>query len=36
MLTVTQLANKLNISRATVLYYEREGLLLPTTRGDNG
>jgi len=36
MLTVTQLAKKHGISRATVLYYEREGLLLPKTRTDNG
>lgn len=36
MLTVTQLARKYNISRATVLYYEREGLLKPAHRTDNG
>ncbi|OZG72998.1 MerR family transcriptional regulator [Hahella sp. CCB-MM4] len=36
MLTVTQLANKYRISRATVLYYERAGLLKPTVRSDNG
>ncbi|CAA0094934.1 HTH-type transcriptional regulator AdhR [BD1-7 clade bacterium] len=36
MLTVTQLARKFNISRATILYYEREGLLMPTKRSDNG
>lgn len=36
MLTVTQLARKYGISRATVLYYEREGLLLPKTRTENG
>ena len=29
MLTVTQLARKYSIARATLLYYEREGLLLP-------
>ena len=36
MLTVTQLARQCNISRATVLYYEREGLLKPAHRSDNG
>ncbi len=36
MLTVTQLANKFDISRATVLYYERVGLLQPALRSDNG
>lgn len=36
MLTVTQLAKKHGISRASLLYYEREGLLLPKTRTDNG
>ena len=36
MLTVTQLARRCNISRATILYYEREGLLLPTSRSENG
>ena len=36
MLTVTQLARKCSISRATILYYEREGLLQPTSRSDNG
>jgi DNA-binding transcriptional MerR regulator len=36
MLTVTQLARKFDISRATVLYYEREGLLSPAYRSDNG
>jgi len=36
MLTVTQLARHCNISRATILYYEREGLLLPAQRSDNG
>ena len=36
MLTVTQLARTCGISRATVLYYEREGLLAPTTRSENG
>lgn len=36
MLTVTQLAKKYGISRTTVLYYEREGLLSPAYRSDNG
>lgn len=36
MLTVTQLAKAYNISRTTILYYERAGLLLPNCRSDNG
>jgi DNA-binding transcriptional MerR regulator len=36
MFTVTQLARKFSISRATILYYEREGLLMPASRSDNG
>ncbi|MCG7586555.1 MerR family transcriptional regulator [Photobacterium sp. OFAV2-7] len=36
MLTVTQLAKACNISRTTVLYYERVGLLKPTSRSENG
>jgi DNA-binding transcriptional MerR regulator len=36
MLTVTELGKKCNISRATVLYYERKGLLKPATRSANG
>jgi len=36
MLTVSKLARKFNISRATILYYEREGLLKPASRSDNG
>ncbi len=36
MLTVSQLASKFGISRATVLYYERKGLLFPASRSDNG
>jgi len=36
MLTVTQIAKRFNLSRATILYYEREGLLLPAHRSDNG
>ncbi|WP_461538841.1 MerR family transcriptional regulator [Spongorhabdus nitratireducens] len=36
MLTVTQLARRFSISRATVLYYERAGVLTPSCRSDNG
>lgn len=36
MLTVTELSKKCNVSRATVLYYERKGLLKPATRSVNG
>ncbi|MEH6650861.1 MAG: MerR family transcriptional regulator [Motiliproteus sp.] len=36
MFTVTQLARKCGISRATILYYERQGLLVPAHRSDNG
>lgn len=36
MLTVTQLANKFGISRATVLYYEKKGLLEARIRSENG
>ena len=36
MLTVTQIAKAYNISRTTILYYERAGLLLPHSRSDNG
>ena len=36
MLTISQLARKYGLSRTTVLYYEREGLLLPDHRSDNG
>lgn len=36
MLTVTQIARRFGISRATILYYEREGLLMPANRSDNG
>lgn len=36
MLTVTQLANQYGLSRATILYYEREGLLMPAHRSSNG
>jgi len=36
MFTVTQLARKCGISRATILYYEREGILTPANRSVNG
>lgn len=36
MLTISKLAKKFNISRASILYYEREELLLPASRTDNG
>ena len=36
MFTVTQLARKFSISRATILYYEREGILMPASRSENG
>jgi len=36
MLTVSQLAKKYDISRATILYYERKGILLPKLRSENG
>jgi len=36
MYTVSKLAKKFGISRSTILYYEREGLLEPTNRSDNG
>ena len=36
MLTVSQLAKKFHISRASVLYYERKGLLKPALRSENG
>ncbi len=36
MLTITKLAKACKISRATILYYEREGLLKPTLRSENG
>ncbi len=36
MLTVSQLAKHFHISRTTVLYYERVGLLLPSSRSENG
>lgn len=36
MLTISKLAKQFEISRTTLLYYEKEGLLLPKVRGDNG
>lgn len=36
MLTVTQLARECGLSRTTILYYEREGLLAPAYRSENG
>lgn len=36
MLTVTELARKCHISRASVLFYERKGLLKPALRSENG
>ncbi|WP_047514664.1 MerR family transcriptional regulator [Vibrio harveyi] len=36
MLTVTQLARECELSRTTILYYEREGLLAPAHRSENG
>jgi len=36
MLTVSKLAKRFGLSRATVLYYEREGLLEPASRAANG
>jgi len=36
MLTVSKLAKQFDLSRTTILYYEKEGLLLPASRTDNG
>jgi len=36
MLTISKLAKKFGLSRATILYYEREGLLEPAGRAANG
>ncbi|OMH38833.1 MerR family transcriptional regulator [Motiliproteus sp. MSK22-1] len=36
MLTVSQLGKKFQISRSTILYYERENILLPARRSENG
>ncbi|KJY82379.1 MerR family transcriptional regulator [Vibrio galatheae] len=36
MLTVTQLAKQFGVSRTTILYYEKEELLQPAYRAENG
>jgi DNA-binding transcriptional MerR regulator len=36
MLTISKLGKKFGLSRATILYYEREGLLEPASRAANG
>ncbi|WP_026970417.1 MerR family transcriptional regulator [Aliagarivorans marinus] len=36
MITVTDLARRCGISRATLLYYERQGLIAPKLRSANG
>jgi DNA-binding transcriptional MerR regulator len=36
MLTISKLGKRFGLSRATILYYEREGLLEPASRTDNG
>lgn len=36
MLTVSQLAKQYHLSRTTILYYERQGLLKPHTRSEKG
>jgi DNA-binding transcriptional MerR regulator len=36
MLTISKLGKKCGLSRATILYYEREGLLEPASRAANG
>jgi DNA-binding transcriptional MerR regulator len=36
MLTVSSLAKRFRVSRTAILYYEREGLLLPAHRSSNG
>lgn len=36
MLTVTQIAKQFGVSRTTILYYEKEGLLIPALRSENG
>lgn len=36
MLTITQLARACGVSRASILYYEQQGLLAPACRGGNG
>lgn len=36
MLTISKLGKRFGLSRATLLYYEREGLLEPASRAANG
>ncbi|WP_206486183.1 MerR family transcriptional regulator [Thalassotalea sp. G2M2-11] len=36
MLTVTQIAKQFGVSRTTILYYEKENLLMPAYRSENG
>ena len=36
MLTISKLAKRFSLSRATLLYYEQEGLLAPASRAANG
>ncbi len=36
MLTIGKLGKRFGLSRATILYYEREGLLKPASRAANG
>jgi len=36
MLTISKLGKRFSLSRATILYYEREGLLEPASRAANG
>ncbi|MCW8878327.1 MAG: MerR family transcriptional regulator [Kangiellaceae bacterium] len=36
MLTISKLAKQFNISRTTLLYYEKEGLIVPANRSENG
>jgi DNA-binding transcriptional MerR regulator len=36
MLTISKLGKRFGLSRATILYYEREGLLEPASRAANG
>ncbi len=36
MLTISKLGERFGLSRATLLYYEREGLLEPASRAANG
>lgn len=36
MFTISRLAKQLNVSRTTILYYEKMGLLRPSKIGENG